>query len=83
MQAITIRFPDEVVARAREESEAEGASINQFVVDAVSDAAQRRRAYRALARSKERLARMTAAGQTSPPSEPMLRELREGTGRRG
>jgi uncharacterized protein (DUF1778 family) len=83
MQSITIRFPDEVVARAREESEAEGASVNQFVVDAVSEAAQRRRAYRALARSKERLARMTAAGQISPPSEPMLRELREGTGRRG
>ncbi|MBO0704261.1 MAG: hypothetical protein J2P39_02975 [Candidatus Dormibacteraeota bacterium] len=83
MQAVTIRFPEDLAAGARSESEAGGQSMNQFVVDAVADAVARRRAQRALRNMSERHARMKAAGQVSPPSEPLLRDLREGIGRRG
>jgi hypothetical protein len=82
MRAITIRFPDEVADEVRNESETGGESVNQFVVDAVADAIGRRRAQRALRNMSERHARMKAAGQVAPPSEPMIRELREGVGRR-
>jgi len=82
MQSITIRFPDEVAAIARAESETQGESINQFVVEAVADAIARRRARRALARMEKRRDSMTAAGRVAAPSEPMIRQLREGVGRR-
>ncbi|MDR0357997.1 MAG: hypothetical protein LBJ87_00830 [bacterium] len=83
MRAVTIRFPEDLVVEARSESEAGGQSVNQFVVEAVADAITRRRAERALRNMSERHARMKAAGQVSPPSEPLIRELREGLGRRG
>lgn len=82
MHSITIRFPDQVAAEARAESETEGESINQFVVEAVAAAIVRRRARRALARMAKRRDRMTATGRVAAPSEPMIRELREGEGRR-
>jgi hypothetical protein len=82
MTSITIRFPDEVVADARSVSEAHGESINQFVVEAVAAAIARRRARNALARMEKRRIRMSAAGQVAAPSEPMIRQLREGSGRR-
>jgi hypothetical protein len=71
-----------VAAGARVESEADGESINQFVVEAVAAAIATRRARRALARMEKRRERMTAAGRVSAPSEPMIRELRKGAGRR-
>ncbi len=82
MHSITIRFPDELAADARAESEAEGESINQFVVEAVAAAIARGRARRALGRMAKRRHRMTEEGRVSAPSESMIRELREGTGRR-
>jgi len=82
MHSITIRFPDEVAAEARSESEANGESINQFVVEAVTAAIAKRRARRALARMAQRRDRMTATGRVAAPSEPTIRQLREGTGRR-
>lgn len=82
MTSITIRFPEQVMADARTESEEDGESINQFVVEAVVAAIDRRRARRALARMAKRRDRMTAAGRVAAPSEPMIRQLREGTGRR-
>jgi hypothetical protein len=83
MHSITIRFPDEVAADARAESEKEGESINQFVVEAVTAAVARRRARRALARMARRRDQMTATGRVGAPSEPTIRQLREGLGRRG
>jgi hypothetical protein len=83
MHNITVRFPDHVAADARAESDADGESINQFVVEAVAAAVARRRARRALARMEKRRDRMTAAGRVAAPSEPMIRQLREGAGRRG
>jgi hypothetical protein len=53
-----------------------------FVVEAVVAAIARRRARRALARMAKRRDRMTAAGRVAAPSEPMIRQLREGAGRR-
>ncbi len=82
MHSITIRFPDQVAADARAESETEGESINQFVVEAVAAAIVRRRARRALARMTRRRDRMTATGRVAPPSESMIRDLREGKDRR-
>jgi hypothetical protein len=82
VQGITIRFPDDVAADARAESAADGESIDQFVVEAVAAAIASRRARRALARMEERRDRMTAAGRVAAPSEPMIRRLREGAGRR-
>jgi hypothetical protein len=82
MHSITIRFPDEVAADVRAESEADGESINQFVVEAVAAALAKRRARRALARMGKRRDRMTAAGRVGAPSEPIIRQLREGAGRR-
>lgn len=82
MHSITIRFPDQVAADARAESETEGESINQFVVEAVAAAIVRRRARRALARMTRRRDRMMATGRVAPPSESMIRDLREGKDRR-
>ncbi len=82
MHNITIRFPDELAANARAESETEGESMNQFVVEAVAAAIARRRARRALARMEKRRDGMTAAGRVAAPSEPLIRQLREGVGRR-
>lgn len=82
MLSTTIRFPDDVAAEARAESLTEGESMNQFVVDAVTEAIARRRALRALANMASRRRRMTAEARVSAPSEPMIRQLREGTGRR-
>jgi hypothetical protein len=82
MYSITIRFPDQVAADARTESDTEGESINQFVVEAVAAAIARRRAHRALASMAKRRDRMTADRRVAAPSEPMIRQLREGAGRR-
>ena len=82
MLSITIRFPDDVAAEARAESQTEGESMNQFVVDAVTEAIARRRALRAVANMARRRHRMIAEARVSAPSEPMIRQLREGTGRR-
>jgi hypothetical protein len=82
MHSITIRFSDELAADARAESETDGESINQFVVEAVAAAIARRRARRALARMAARRDLMTASGRVAAPSEPMIRQLREGIGRR-
>jgi hypothetical protein len=82
MHAITIRFPDDLAAEARAESEAVGESINQFVIEAVAAAIKMRHANRALQSMAERRARMTASGRVGSASEPLVRELREGIGRR-
>ena len=82
MHSITIRFPDDVAADARAESETEGESINQFVVEAVTAAIAKRRARRALARMARRRDQMTATGRVANPSEPLIRQLRQGEGRR-
>lgn len=83
MRAITIRFPDELASDAQLESRSAGESINQLVVDAVAEALDRRRANRALARMSERIGRMREQGRVGAPSEPLIRKLREGHGRRG
>jgi hypothetical protein len=82
MRAITIRFPDDVAGEARSESETAGESVNQFVVEAVADAISRRRARRGLRNMSERHARMKDAGRVAPPSEDLIRDLREDVGRR-
>lgn len=82
MHSITIRFPDEVAADARAESEADGESINQFVVEAVAVAVRKRQARRALARMAKRRDHMVATARLGEPSEPVIRRLREGIDRR-
>lgn len=82
MRAITIRFPDNLATDAQAESKSSGESINQFVLDAVADAVERRRARRALGRMSQRLDAMRAAGRVARGSEPLIREFREGRGRR-
>jgi hypothetical protein len=82
MHSITIRFPDDVAEDARAESEASGESINQLVVEAVRATIARRRTRSALARMAKRRDRMTAEGRVAPPSETIIRRLREGEGRR-
>jgi hypothetical protein len=62
MRSVTIRFPDELATQARAEGAAEGKSINQFVVESVAEAIERRRAQRALRNMRRRRERMRAAG---------------------
>lgn len=83
MRAITIRFPEDLATEAQAESTSSGESINQFVLDAVAEAVERRVARRALQRMSRRLETMRAAGRVGDGSEPLIRELREGSGRRG
>jgi hypothetical protein len=83
MRAITIRFPEDLATDAQAESKSSGESINQFVLGAVADAVERRRARRALDRMSKRLDVMRSAGRVVRGSEPLIREFREGSGRRG
>ena len=83
MRAITIRFPDDLATDVQSESRSAGESMNQFVVDAVAEALDRRRAHRALTRISERVTLMRLQGRVGPPFEPLIRRLREGHGRRG
>ena len=83
MRAITIRFPDDLANDARSESRSAGESMNQLVVEAVAEALDRRRRNRAVARMSERVGRMLQEGRVGSPSEPLIRELREGGGRLG
>lgn len=82
MTTITIRFPDEVADGVRAESEAAGVSINQLVVEAVAEAIKRHRMQRALVSMARRRARMRAEGRITSDSVEMIRQLREGIGRR-
>lgn len=75
MRVITVRFPDDLAVDVKGESEAEGGSINQFVVEAVAEAVRRRRAGRALHSMARRRARMRAEGRVGEPSESSIREL--------
>lgn len=83
MRAITIRFPDDLATDAQTESRSSGESINQLVVGAVAEALNRRRARRALGRMSKRLDGMRSDGRVASASEPLIRDLREGRGRRG
>ncbi|MFN2569837.1 MAG: hypothetical protein ABR564_09605 [Candidatus Dormibacteria bacterium] len=81
VHAITIRLPEAVAIQARSESDAAGESINQFVVEAIADAIRRRQAQRSLGNMARRRAAMQAQGRVAPPSEPLIRQLRDGSGR--
>jgi hypothetical protein len=85
-EAINVRFPAELMARLRAESEARRESVNQIVVAAVEAELRRSQAERALQDILELGARLQdrarSTGRWAPDSTDMIRDLREGTDRR-
>jgi hypothetical protein len=80
-EALTVRFPPEVLAKARE-IKSDRESLNDFVVEAVDREVRRRQGFEAFAeilRIREEIETETGV---QPDSRPMIRELREGIGRR-
>jgi hypothetical protein len=80
-EAVTIRFPQDVLALARR-VKARDESLNEFVVNAVEDVARRRRTREALDAMRALRERIAARGGVRSDSTQLIRELREGIGRR-
>jgi hypothetical protein len=85
-EAMNVRFPADVMAQLRAESETTRESVNQIVVEAVAAEIQRRQTERALRDIHELGARLQARARTTgrwaPDSTDMIRELRESDDRR-
>ena len=82
-EALTIRFPSGLLAEVREHKP-DGESLNDFVVRAVEEHTRRSRARQAHARVLAlQRAIVRERGGPTPSSVGLLRELREGRGRRG
>ena len=79
--AVTIRFPSDVLDRARRVKTARE-SFNEFVVAAVDREARRRAALKTLDEIDELRERIAARTGIQPDSTPLIRQLREGIGRR-
>lgn len=79
--AITVRLPDELLAEARE-AKSERESLNDLVVEALEHEVRRRqgwKAYEEIGRLSEKIFRERGA---QPDSQPLIRALRDGEGRR-
>ena len=80
-EALTIRFPEEVLALAKR-VKAPDESLNEFVVRAVEDVARRRRTREALDAMRDLRQRIATRTGIQSDSTTLIRELREGIGRR-
>lgn len=80
-EALTIRFPGEVLSAARRYKPPEQ-SLNAFVVSAVEREAQHLRALEANARIREIRERVFRRAGKLPDSTPLIRKLREERSRR-
>jgi len=81
-EAVTIRLPNGLLARARE-ARNQGESLNELVVEAVDREVRRRqglRAYEAILRIREQVRARTG---DQPDSVPLIRSLRAGEDRDG
>jgi len=80
--AVTIRFPAGLVDEVND-CKSERESLNSFVVEAVGREVRRRRglaAHASIVRIREQVRARTGA---HPDPVPLIRELRDGEGRRG
>ncbi|MBA2372015.1 MAG: YlcI/YnfO family protein [Candidatus Limnocylindria bacterium] len=80
-EAVTIRFPEDVLALAKR-VKAPDESLNEFVVHAVEDVARRRRTREALDAMTELRGRIAARTGLQSDSTALIRQLRDGVGRR-
>ncbi len=81
-EAITVRFPEELLGMARE-TKAEGESFNDLVVKAVEREVSCRRGLKAhelIVATRQQIKARTGA---HPDPVPLIRQLREGQQRRG
>jgi hypothetical protein len=81
-EALTIRFPPKLLARARE-VKSDGESLNELVVSAVEREVERRRGLRAYEEIRRVRAEIEARTGLQPDSTPLIRSLREGNAGRG
>jgi hypothetical protein len=79
-EAITIRFPANLLTKARSLKEG-SESLNDLVVEAVEREVRRRRAWAAHKRIVARSEAVKAKTGIQPASTTMIRSLREGEGR--
>ncbi|WP_414751976.1 YlcI/YnfO family protein [Anabaena sp. CCY 9910] len=80
-EALTIRFPVELLTKARK-LKGSNESLNDLVVEALEFEVRRRRGWAAHQRILARSATIKAKTGTQPSSTEMIRSLREGEGRR-
>ncbi|AFZ59806.1 hypothetical protein H6G54_05670 [Anabaena cylindrica FACHB-243] len=79
-EALTIRFPSELLAKARKLKEGRE-SFNDLIVEAVEREVRRRRGWAAHQRIIARSETIEARTGIQPTSIDMIRSLREGEGR--
>ncbi|MHB8576641.1 MAG: YlcI/YnfO family protein [Dehalococcoidia bacterium] len=75
--AMTIRFPPDLLARARE-VKLKGESMNEFLVELLSREVRRREGMKAFEAGVRLHDRLKAEGGLQPDSTPYIRSLREG-----
>ena len=80
--AITVRFPRELLEQAKTVVNGRQ-SFNDFVVRAVEQEVRRRRATEIMAEIDQLREEIKAKHGLLPDSVPLIRQLREGIGRRG
>ena len=81
-ESLTIRFPAEIIAKARE-AKAERESLNEFIVEAVEREVRRRQGLEAYAAIRCIREQVKVGRGLHPDSLPLIRALREGAERRG
>jgi hypothetical protein len=79
--ALTIRIPEDMLALAKELKE-DRESLNDLVIDAIDREVRRRQTSKIMAEVAELRERIFQRFGAHPDSTPMIRELREGVGRR-
>jgi hypothetical protein len=79
-EAVTIRFPAELVRKAKQLKDG-GELFNELVVGALEQEVKRRQAWAAHQSVIARRAEIKAKTGTHPDSTPLIRSLREGEGR--
>ncbi|BAZ27032.1 hypothetical protein NIES4073_79470 [Kalymmatonema gypsitolerans NIES-4073] len=80
-EAVTIRFPADLIAKARRLKEG-NESFNDLVVEAVEQEVRRRKAWAAHQRIIARSEAVKAKTGMQPASTDLIRSFREGEGRR-
>ena len=80
--AVTVRFPEKLLAEARELKPADE-SLNEFVVQAVEQAVRRRRGQAALQAIERVREQVRARTGNQPDATPLIRTMREGRERDG
>ena len=80
-EALTIRFPSELLTKARK-LKGSNESFNDLVVEALESEVKRRRVWAAHQRILARSETIKAKTGIQPSSTEMIRSLREGEGRR-